>query len=237
MAILFISDLHLSPQRPAVTRAFLHFLEQKAATAKALYILGDLFEVWIGDDDNSLLSIEIQNAFKLLTERGIPLYIQHGNRDFLLGRRFMRATGATLLEDEHIVEYLNQQALVMHGDTLCVDDIDYQRFRRKVRHPISKFCLGLLPLKRRQRLATNWRAKSQAANANKSSAIMDVNSDAVDAVLSKYCVSTLIHGHTHRPNRHQHSGGERIVLGDWHDHGWVVIWDSNGFDLHSFAID
>jgi len=236
MSILFIADLHLSPQRPAVTRAFLHFLQQQAVTAQALYILGDLFEAWIGDDDNSSLSIEVQKALKELTERGIALYIQHGNRDFLLGRRFMRATGATLLGDEHIIDYQGCRALLMHGDTLCVDDIDYQRFRRRARNPLYKFCLGLLSLKRRQRLAADWRAKSAAANANKPSAIMDVNANAVDAVMEKYQISTLIHGHTHRPNRHQHSAGERIVLGDWHDHGWVLIWDKSGFELQSFAI-
>ncbi|MCS5587040.1 MAG: UDP-2,3-diacylglucosamine diphosphatase [Porticoccaceae bacterium] len=236
MSILFISDLHLSPQRPAVTRAFLLFLQQQAVTAEALYVLGDLFEAWVGDDDNSPLSIEIQQAFKELTERGIALYIQHGNRDFLLGRRFMSNTGATLLADEYIVDYQGQRALLMHGDTLCIDDIDYLRFRRKVRNPLCKFCFGLLPLKRRQRLASDWRAKSMAANANKPSAIMDVNAEAVDAVMEKYQIGTLIHGHTHRPNRHQVSAGERIVLGDWHDHGWVLQLDRSGFELQSFAI-
>ncbi|MGB2242020.1 MAG: UDP-2,3-diacylglucosamine diphosphatase [Porticoccaceae bacterium] len=237
MAILFISDLHLSPERPEVTRAFLHFLEQQAVSAEALFVLGDLFEAWIGDDDNCPTGVEIQNAFKQLTDKGVALFIQHGNRDFFIGKKFCNATGATLLEDEHLVEYNEQTVLVMHGDTLCTDDIDYIRFRKKIRHPISKFLLQLLPLKYRQKLANNMRAKSKAANANKPSAIMDVNSKAVDAVMTKHSVTTLIHGHTHRPNRHQHTCGERIVLGDWHDKGWYIVWESTDINLKCFSID
>lgn len=236
MAILFISDLHLSPERPEVTRAFLRFLEDQTTSTEALFILGDLFEAWIGDDDNSLTGADVQQAFKQLTDKGVALFIQHGNRDFFLGKRFMQATGATLLADEHLVEYDDQTVLVMHGDTLCTDDVDYIRFRRKIRHPITKFCLQLLPLKYRQKLASNMRAKSKAANANKPSAIMDVNSEAVDQVMSKHQVKTLIHGHTHRPNRHQHKQGERIVLGDWHDKGWYVKWDTSDLQLKHFDI-
>lgn len=236
MAILFISDLHLSPERPEVTRAFLRFLEDQTSSTEALFVLGDLFEAWIGDDDNCPTGADVQQAFKQLTDKGVSLFIQHGNRDFFLGKRFMQATGATLLGDEHLVEYNDQTVLVMHGDTLCTDDIDYIRFRQKIRHPVSKFCLQLLPLKYRQKLANKMRAKSKAANANKPSAIMDVNSDAVDQVMSKHQVKTLIHGHTHRPNRHQHKQGERIVLGDWHDKGWYVKWDSSDLQLKHFDI-
>ena len=236
MTILFISDLHLSPQRPEVTRAFVHFIETQASAAKALFVLGDLFEAWIGDDDNCPTGIEVQRAFKQLTDKGIALFIQHGNRDFFLGKRFCKATGATLLADEHLVEFNDQEVLVMHGDTLCTDDIDYIRFRQRIRHPISKFLLQLLPLKVRQKLAHNMRAKSKAANANKPSEIMDVNLIAVEQAMSKHQVNTLIHGHTHRPNRHQHTHGERIVLGDWHDLGWYVIWDTNVLELNHFEI-
>ena len=237
MAILFVSDLHLSPERPEVTRAFLRFLEDQTNSTEALFILGDLFEAWIGDDDNCPAGADVQKAFKQLTDKGVALFIQHGNRDFFLGKRFMQATGATLLADEHLVEYDDQTVLVMHGDTLCTDDVDYIRFRQKVRHPITKFCLQLLPLKYRQKLASNMRAKSKAANANKPSEIMDVNSVAVDRVMSKHQVKTLIHGHTHRPNRHQHKQGERIVLGDWHDKGWYVKWDTSDLQLKHFDIE
>jgi len=236
MPILFISDLHLSPERPEVTRAFLSFLQQQTDSTEALFVLGDLFEAWIGDDDTCATGIEVQKAFKQLTDKGVALFVQHGNRDFFLGKRFCKTTGATLLVDEHLVEYNDKTVLVMHGDTLCTDDVDYIRFRRKIRHPISRFCLQLLPLKYRQKLATNMRARSKAANANKASAIMDVNTNAVDAVMAKHGVTTLIHGHTHRPDRHQHTGGERIVLGDWHDKGWYIVWDSSGINLKSFSI-
>ena len=236
MTILFVSDLHLSPERPEVTRAFLHFLQQQASSAKALFVLGDLFEAWVGDDDTCPTGIQVQQAFKQLTDQGVTLFIQHGNRDFFIGKRFMEATGATLLADEHLIEYNDENVLVMHGDTLCTDDIDYIRFRKRIRHPFIKFLLLALPLKLRHKLANTMRAKSKAANANKPSAIMDVNTDAVDAVMSKHQVKTLIHGHTHRPDRHQHTNGERIVLGDWHDKGWYVIWDRNGIELKSFTI-
>ena len=236
MAILFISDLHLSPERPVVTRAFLRFLDKQASTAEALFILGDLFEVWVGDDDSCPTGIEVQNGIRQIVNKGVAVFIQHGNRDFLIGKRFARDTGATMLADEHLVEYRDQTALLMHGDTLCTDDVDYIRFRQKIRHPISKFCLQLLPLKYRQKLANKMRAKSKAANANKPSEIMDVNSDAVDRVMSKHQVKTLIHGHTHRPARHAVANGERIVLGDWHDQGWYIVWDNSDLQLKHFDI-
>ena len=236
MTVLFISDLHLAPERPEVTRAFLSFLSEPAREASALYILGDLFEAWIGDDDPSDLAAQVQDALGQLSSSGVGLFVQHGNRDFLLGKRFARRCGATLIDDEHIVDYRGQRALLVHGDTLCTDDLDYQRFRRKARNPLYKWCLRHLPLKRRQKLAAEWRAKSMAANSNKASEIMDVNGDAVVEVMARHSVNLLIHGHTHRPNRHQLDNGERIVLGDWHDLGWVLEMDSDGCNLKSFVI-
>ena len=236
MSVLFISDLHLAPERPAVTRAFLSFLSDRAANAESLYILGDLFEAWIGDDDPSAMAGEVQDALRNLSDSGVNLFIQQGNRDFLLGKRFIKRCGAVMLGDEHIVEYAGHRALAMHGDSLCTDDIDYQRFRRKARNPIYMWCLSHLPLKRRQKLATDWRAKSMAANSNKASAIMDVNAQAVATVMGNHGVEVLIHGHTHRPNRHALASGERIVLGDWHDLGWVLCLDGSGYNLESFVI-
>jgi len=236
MSVLFISDLHLAPERPAVTRAFLSFLSDRAANAESLYILGDLFEAWIGDDDPSAMAAEVQDALRNLSDSGVNLFIQQGNRDFLLGKRFTKRCGAVMLGDEHIIEYAGHRALAMHGDSLCTDDIDYQRFRRKARNPIYKWCLSHLPLKRRQKLATDWRAKSMAANSNKASAIMDVNAQAVATVMDNHGVEVLIHGHTHRPNRHALASGERIVLGDWHDLGWVLCLDDSGYNLESFVI-
>lgn len=236
MPVLFISDLHLAPERPEVTRAFLVFLQQRAVHASALYVLGDLFEAWIGDDDPSDLSLDVQAALRELSNSGTTVYVQQGNRDFMLGKRFMANTGANLLPEEHLIEHEDFQALVMHGDSLCIDDIEYQRFRRKARHPIYKWLLARLPVKRRQKLAADWRAKSKAANSNKPSAIMDVNPQAVEAVMNKWSVRTLIHGHTHRPDRHRLTNGERIVLGDWHDFGWVLVLDSGRFELQRFPI-
>ena len=236
MPALFISDLHLSPERPAITRAFLVFLQQRATQASALYILGDLFETWIGDDDPAELSVEIQVALRNLTEAGVPLFVQVGNRDFLLGSSFARATGATILADQHIIAHYDHRALVMHGDSLCTDDLAYQRFRRYARNPLLQFCFKRLSLARRQKLAADLRRKSAAANSNKASAIMDVNGEAVDNIMAKHKVTTLIHGHTHRPDRHQIAIGERIVLGDWHSLGWVLSLDDDGYDLQSFTI-
>ena len=236
MSVLFISDLHLAPERPAVTRAFLSFLSDRASASESLYILGDLFEAWIGDDDPSAMAAEVQDALRNLSDSGVNLFIQQGNRDFLLGKRFTKRCGAVMLGDEHIIEYAGHRALAMHGDSLCTDDIDYQRFRRKARNPIYKWCLSHLPLKRRQKLATDWRAKSMAANSNKASAIMDVNAQAVATVMDNHGVEVLIHGHTHRPNRHALATGERIVLGDWHDLGWVLCLDDSGYNLESFVI-
>lgn len=236
MSVLFISDLHLSPERPAVTRAFLVFLRDRASQAEALYVLGDLFEAWIGDDDPTDLSLEVQKAFAELSSSGVALSVQHGNRDFLLGKRFAANTGAVIIGDETVINHWGQRALVMHGDSLCTDDIDYQRFRRKSRNPVYKWCLGALPLKRRQKLAVDWRAKSMAANSNKASSIMDVNAAAVDRVMEKHGVSTLIHGHTHRPDRHSTASGERIVLGDWDSHGWALEMDDSGYQLQSFPL-
>ena len=236
MSVLMISDLHLSPERPVIVRAFLDFVKERAVRADALYILGDLFEAWVGDDDPSELAHQVKQALLDLGANKVPVYIQRGNRDFTLGSRFMRESGASLLADEEIVEYYGHRALVMHGDSLCTDDVDYQRFRRKSRNPIYLWCLVHLPLKLRQYIASNWRRKSAAANSNKASAIMDVNSGAVDSVMDKHGVDVLIHGHTHRPHRHQLIKGERIVLGDWEANGWVLRIDSSGFELESFPI-
>jgi UDP-2,3-diacylglucosamine hydrolase len=236
MSVLIISDLHLSPERPVIFRAFLDFIKDRAALADALYILGDLFEAWVGDDDPSDLAVQTKAALLQLSNNGVPVYIQRGNRDFTLGARFMRESGATLLADEEIIEYYGHRALVMHGDSLCIDDVEYQRFRRKSRNPIYLWCLVHLPLWVRQKIASDWRRKSAAANSNKASAIMDVNSEAVAEVMAKHCVDTLIHGHTHRPGRHALSNGERIVLGDWEANGWNLIIDERGFELESFPI-
>ena len=236
MAILFVSDIHLSPQRPTIVRAFLLFLSQRAHQAEALYILGDLFEAWIGDDDPSELAVSIKRALRQLSDSGVRVYIQKGNRDFTLGSRFAKETGVNLLPDEYMLSYLGHNALLMHGDSLCTDDIDYQRFRRKSRHPIYLWCLVHLPLPLRQKIASDWRKKSAAANSNKASQIMDVNAHAVAEVMSKHNAQVLIHGHTHRPATHQLNNKQRIVLGDWDQNGWCLTLNAEGFKQDSFAV-
>ena len=238
MSTLLISDLHLSPERPEVTQAFLDFLSTEASEANALYILGDLFEAWIGDDDPSELSRSVISKLRALTDQGTKLYFLHGNRDFLIHKRFARETNCTLLPEHHVTKLEGHKVLLLHGDTLCIDDEDYQRFRRKARHPISRWILSHLPLKKRQKIARDWRAKSMAINSNKSDNIMDVTPAEVERLFEQYQVSTMIHGHTHRPNRHQHKNGERFVLGDWHHHGWYIrITEKAKLELSSFPIE
>ena len=236
MTALFISDLHLSPERPAITRAFFDFLDDKAATATDLYILGDLVEAWIGDDDPSDLSRRLVDHLRRFSDNGHDLYFQHGNRDFLIGKRFAKESGATLLGDYHLLEDGDNAVLLCHGDTLCTDDRDYQRFRGRVRNPISKWLLSHLPLSKRQAIAQRWRGKSMEANTNKASNIMDVSTETVDKVMTRFHCDLLIHGHTHRPGIHNLGEKRRIVLGDWDSQGWYVQLHQGSADLLSFPI-
>ena len=236
MDALFISDLHLSDDRPDITGAFVSFLENKAITAKRFYILGDLFEAWIGDDDPSKLARTVISALNRLSQTNTKVFVQQGNRDFLLGKRFASETGATLLSDYEVITSGDKQFLLCHGDTLCLDDVDYIKFRRKVRNPIYSWVLVHMPLKFRQNLAANWRAKSMAANSNKATNIMDATPSEVDRLLAHYNCSVMIHGHTHRPKVHQHTNGVRYVLGDWDKQGWYVNLEQGETELVSFDI-
>ena len=240
MTTLFIADLHLCPERPKVNQAFFHFLQTRAAEADALYILGDLFEAWIGDDDPAPLSQQVIRALRALTDSGTELFFLHGNRDFMVGKRFARETGATLLNDHALVVIGDEQALVLHGDTLCTDDIAYQKFRRRIRNPLVLRILRHLPLKTRQNIGIKGREKSMATNSNKSASIMDVTPATVTAMMKKYKVTTMIHGHTHRPFCHElvlddGSPARRFVLGDWGSKGWGL--SSNGQALTLFSFD
>lgn len=231
MTTLFVSDLHLSPERPGITRAFVAFLEN--AEADALYILGDLFEAWVGDDDDSPFARSLITALAAARARGLSLYFQHGNRDFTVWRRFARETGVRLLGDRELIEVGGRRLLLLHGDTLCTDDLAYQRFRRRVRHPLTLFALRHLPLATRRRIARRWRAASARHNRNKPEYIMDVNPEAVTATFRDSGADLLIHGHTHRPDRHDYRIDdrhcERIVLGDWTDAGgWFARLDGTG---------
>lgn len=241
MTTYFIADLHLSPERPAVTRAFRQFVQELAGKADALYILGDLFEAWIGDDDPSPLAREVVETLRTLPEAGTALYFQHGNRDFLVGRRFCRQTGAVLLPDLQLIDIYGRQALLLHGDTLCLDDEAYQKFRRKVRHPFYKWLLAHLPLKKRLKIAADWRARSAQSNSNKADKIMDVSPPEVLRLLRQYGVTTMIHGHTHRPAVHQldleGKTAERLVVGDWGAQAWIARADEQTLALQCLQIE
>lgn len=235
---LFISDLHLDGERPDITAQFLDFLNREARQAAALYILGDLFEAWLGDDDPDPDKRRVIEALKSLTASGVPVFFIHGNRDFLIGRRFARDTGVKLLPDGTLIELYGKRVLLMHGDTLCIDDPDYQRLRRIVRNPLVQFVLRCLSLGQRQKLAAKMRAGSKKHIESKdrtSPQIMDVNQGAVCRTFELEQADVIVHGHTHRPAIHDVSVGDhvfkRIVLGDWYEQGSVLRWDENGFEL------
>jgi UDP-2,3-diacylglucosamine hydrolase len=237
LSTLFVSDLHLDAAWPEVWAQFRAFLAGEARAARALYILGDLFEVWIGDDDPDPAKREVVTALRELTGAGVPCYLMHGNRDFMLGERFCRDTGCTLLDDGTVIDLDGERVLLMHGDVLCTDDHEYQRLRRIVRNPLVRWVLRRLTLSARQRLAARLRAGSQMHTGSTAPEIMDVNDAAVRNTLQRYGVHTLIHGHTHRPavHRFEVDGTEarRIVLGDWHSAGSVLKWNASGAELRA----
>jgi len=224
--ILLISDLHLEEARPQLTRAFVEFLERETADASALYILGDFFNVWLGDDDDRPLNATIAHALKQCSDRGVDVYLMHGNRDFLLGRAFARAAGATLLAEPHVLEHEGQRYLLLHGDALCTLDTDYQQFRTMVRNPAWQQQFVSRPIAERRAFAEQARATSKSMNSNKAADIMDVTPAEVDVLLREFGVTTMIHGHTHRPAVHEFmldgTDWKRVVLGDWGDQGWFV---------------
>lgn len=238
MATLFIADLHLCTEEPAITAGFLRFLAGEARQADALYILGDLFEAWIGDDDPNPLHGQIAIALRSLVDSGVPCYFIHGNRDFLLGKGFARQSGMTLLPQEKVLELYGQRVLIMHGDTLCTDDVGYQAFRAKVHQPWLQKLFLALPLYLRKRIAAKMRAGSKSSNSVKDMAIMDVNAQTVLHTLERHRVQHLIHGHTHRPAVHQFNVNEkpafRYVLGAWHTEGSMIKVAPEGIELIAF---
>ena len=237
---LFVSDLHLDPERPAVTGLFLAFLAGQAGQADALYILGDLFEAWIGDDDNSPLNQAVCTGLKQCADAGTPVYVMHGNRDFLLGERFASQAGCTLLDDPSVIELYGTPTLLMHGDLLCTDDIEYMKFRETVRDGAWQADLLARSLEERRAMAREMREASHEQTAGKPEAIMDVNARTVTETMSRYRVRRLIHGHTHRPGVHELAvNGEpaqRIVLGDWYEQGSLLVCDSQQCRLQTLSL-
>lgn len=238
MATLFVADIHLSTQEPAITAGFLHFLQRQAIHADALYILGDLFEAWIGDDDPNALHGQIAAALGALTRGGVPCFFIHGNRDFLLGKQFAAACGMTLLPQVIPLNLYGRPMVILHGDTLCTDDVAYQRYRRRVHRRWLQRLFLALPLKWRLGIAGRMRADSRRANRDKSEAIMDVNPQAVVDTLAQYKAEWMIHGHTHRPAMHsvdtQNGVAHRAVLGAWHRQGSMIKVSGGGVELIEF---
>lgn len=242
---LFISDLHLDNNTPAITRTFLDFLDRQATGAQALYILGDLFEAWVGDDDRNELSDGVANALSTLAGSGTAIYLMHGNRDFLIGQDYAERCGALLLDDPTVLDCHGQRVAVMHGDSLCTRDTQYMQFREQVRSKQWQEAFLSKSLMERYMIAQQTREQSREANSQKTSEIMDVTYGEVIRTLHELDVPVLIHGHTHRPAVHtitleQPIRGQdtavRIVLGDWHSKGWVLEFTDDGYDLRNFPL-
>lgn len=236
---LFISDLHLSSDHPRSRAEFRRFVAELAANAEALYVLGDLFEYWAGDDDrHDPFHAEVSGALASLAAQGIKVYLMHGNRDLLMGEALAKACHATLLDDPTLIHLYGTPTLLSHGDMLCTDDVEYQQFRAQVRSPAFRQKFLAQPLVERKAYIAQLRQQSVAAKQGKDSAIMDVNDAAVASLLREYNYPRLIHGHTHRPSRHQHDVDghtcERWVLGDWDQQFSALRCDARGCRVASF---
>ena len=235
MSTLFVSDLHLDPSRPEITALFLRFLREEAADAEALYILGDLFEAWVGDDSPGEPAASVRAALRDIVDGGTRVYLMRGNRDFLFGPRFAAESGAQLLPDPAMINLYGEPALLMHGDLLCSDDAAYQQFRSMVRKPAWQEEFLARPLAERLEFAEKARAASKQHQHGAMESIMDVTPATVEATMARHGAARLIHGHTHRPAIHaltvNAQRAQRIVLGDWYTQGSVSRADADGFEL------
>lgn len=239
MTTLFIADLHLSPLRPDITDCFLRFMQEDAPKAQKLYVLGDLFEFWIGDDDNSPFNLIIKEAFTALTQQGVECFFIQGNRDFLLGKRFCHQTGMTLLPETEVIDLYGTPTVILHGDTLCTKDEKYQEFRKTVHQKWLQTLFHWIPLFIRRKIVANVQAKIKKQKFTKQMDIMDVTPEEVVNVLEQNQVTHMIHGHTHRPNIHKHQTSQgiatRIVLGDWYTQGSILVCTPEGCQLKQKA--
>ena len=237
MTTLFISDLHLDAGEPETIRRFVNFVETEARAAHAVYILGDLFEAWVGDDEDDPRLAEVEAALAELTRGGVPCSLMHGNRDFLIGPRFCAATGCRLLGDYERVDLYGDTVLLTHGDLLCTDDTRYMSLRGTLRNPAWQRDFLAKPLADRRKIAADLRQLSAAEIAAKSYDIMDVNQTTVESVMREHDVTLLLHGHTHRPAIHHFDldgrPAARIVLGAWYEQAGIVRWDDHGYRLET----
>lgn len=229
MTTYLISDLHLCEEATDSAALFFRFMQEKASKAQALYVLGDLFEAWVGDDDDDPFNAKVMASFRHFADRGGKLAFVHGNRDFLLGAGFAERCGGKLLSDETVVELAGQRTLLLHGDQLCSDDKEYQHFRAMVRSPAWRDAFLDKPLAERKAIAADLRRKSHDSQQNKSEYITDVNQQTLELHMAQHDVWHCIHGHTHRPAVHGFTllgkAAERIVLGDWHHSAKIVKCD------------
>lgn len=236
--VVFISDLHLSATNNEVVALFMAVLNGPVKDAKALYILGDLFDVFVGKDLHTEFQQSIQQALADVVNRGTPVYFMNGNRDFLIQNDYLKAAGIQRISDPTIIDLQGVPTLLMHGDTLCTQDKAYQRFRRIAQNPITRFIFMRLPKKTRDNISKKLRAKSQQYQKSQSMTILDVTQEAVSEAFRKHKVSQLIHGHVHRPNIHDHQVAgkacKRLVLGDWHHHASLIISTPEGNDLMTY---
>ena len=239
MGTLFISDLHLDDSRPEITDLFLDFLKRDAVQAEALYILGDFFEAWVGDDDDSELGKKVTQAIRTLSDQGVPVFFMRGNRDFLIGADFAKRAGLQILPDPCVLELYGKPTMLMHGDLLCTDDVAYQAFRTQVRSDAWQTQFLSQPLATRIAFAAQARAASKQHQSGlmneQQENIMDVTQATVQSLMQRYGVNRLIHGHTHRPAIHQFyindTSSQRVVLGDWYSQGSVLRVDADGVFL------
>lgn len=240
MTTFFISDLHLHESRPQITRAFFQFLHTQAKGAEKLFILGDFFDAWIGDDDDAPLNSEVATELKKLSDAGTAIFLMHGNRDFLLGENFAAQAGGQIIPEYTTIDLYGKPTLLLHGDSLCTDDAQYLAFRQQVRSPQWQQHVLSQPLTARRALAAQMREKSQAMNSLKAEDIMDVNQAEVIKTMENASVTRMIHGHTHRPARHlfeiNSEPVERLVLGDWHHKAWAIIADQDKTELVNWPI-
>jgi len=248
---VFISDLHMDSDKPEITTQFLRFMADLKATKDkldAFYILGDWFESWIGDDDPDVEKRKAMQSVKELSDMEIPCYFMAGNRDFMAGEQFAKDSGCEILKDPTTIGLYGTKVVLMHGDTLCTDDVEYQKFRAMSRNPAWQQQMGSLPLEQRIAMAAQLREQSKSETNNKSDDIMDVNKNAVLQAFAEHEADTMIHGHTHRPAIHQMAKDEstnhqseepsfltRIVLGDWYDQGSVLIWRKKDYELRTLV--
>lgn len=237
MKTYFISDLHLSPSRPDITQCFLEFMTTEAINADALYVLGDLFEFWIGDDDTSDFATSIRKTFRDLTASGVPCFFTQGNRDFLVGKKFAKQTGLTLLDEVSTIDVYGKKAVVLHGDTLCTDDVKYLAFREKVHQPWLQWVFNRIPFFIKKKIVSKVQSDIKDDKQTKTLDIMDVTQHEVERVLQVSGVDLMIHGHTHRPAVHTFESNQlqctRIVLGDWYQQGSVLVVTPENFDLQN----